>query len=111
MAIVVALTIGVAAQQPPGAKTGNPTPGTPQPESPNLADRITVTGCLQTSSEAAQERKSGAADPNTPSRSRFILTKAERKNVVPPDTGTSGRAAESKSRTYRLNAIESQMSP
>jgi len=27
--------------------TGNPTPGTPQPDPPNLADRITLTGCVR----------------------------------------------------------------
>jgi hypothetical protein len=94
--------------QPPGSKTGNPTPGTPQPDPPNLADRITLTGCVQASVSPGAR---GAKDPNNPSDSRFVLTKAERKNIVPPDTGTSTVAGDSTSPTYRLNAIDSQLSP
>jgi hypothetical protein len=40
-----------------------------------------------------------------------MLTKAERKKVVPKGTGTSAAAAKLKSRTYRLNVIDSQLSP
>jgi hypothetical protein len=40
-----------------------------------------------------------------------VLTKAERKKVVPEGTGTSAAAAKLKSRTYRLDAIDSQLSP
>ena len=32
---------------------GNPTPGTAQPDPPNLSDRITVTGCLQPAPKSA----------------------------------------------------------
>ena len=110
----------VNAQQPPpgstppepappsGSTTGNPTPGTPQPDPPNLADRITLTGCVQA---AVNPGARGAKDPRNPSDSRFVLTKAERKNIVPPDTGTSTVAGSSTSPTYRLNAIDSQLSP
>ena len=54
---------------------GNPTPGTAQPDPPNLADRITLTGCVQ----AAPGRSASAVDENTPSDTRFILTNAERR--------------------------------
>ena len=55
-------------------------------------------------------------DPNNPTDSRFVLLKAERKNtegrnIVPPDTGTSKAAGSSTGPTYRLSAIDSQLSP
>jgi hypothetical protein len=108
--IFVAWTIGLSAQQPPGSKTGNPTPGTPQPDPPNLADRITLTGCVQAAGEQTAGRPAAALDSNSPSDSRFVLVKAERTGVVPAGTGTS-TAASAASRTYRLNAIDSQLSP
>ena len=111
VALLVAGTLAIAAQQPPGAKTGNPTPGTPQPEPPNLADRVTLTGCVQANTETGPGRGAASKDPNDPSESRFVLTKAERKNVVPAGTGTSNVAATSSSSSYRLRAIDSQLSP
>src|SRR5712691_11046854 len=111
VALVTVSTLGLAAQQPPqppGLKTGNPTPGTPQPEPPNLAMRITVTGCVQ----AVGSRSGGTpADANTPSDARFVLTNAARRNVVPPGTGTASATIESPDRIYRLHAIDSQLSP
>ena len=59
--------------------TGNPTPGTTQPDPPNLADRVTFVGCLQPVDSAT----AAAADANTPSNARFELTKAERVDRVP----------------------------
>ena len=109
IAFVAAWTIGLAAQQPPGSKTGNPTPGTPQPEPPNLADRITLTGCVQAAA-AQTGRPVPTLDSNSPSDSRFVLVKAERLSIVPADTGTSA-AETAASGTYRLNAIDSQLSP
>ena len=109
--LVAASTIGLAAQQPPGSKTGNPTPGTPQPEPPNLADRITLTGCVQPAGVENVPRPAAAIDANSPSDSRFVLVKAERISIVPPDTGTSAATASAASRTYRLHAIDSQLSP
>jgi len=107
------LIVGVAldAQQPstptpptpPGLKSGNPTPGTPQPEPPNLADRMTLTGCV----ERGMEREPASA----PSDTRFLLTQAQRKSVVPPDTGTSSGAARPAATKYRLRGIDSQLSP
>src|SRR5438552_17911011 len=51
VALVAMSAVGLAAQQAPpppaGLKTGNPTPGTPQPEPPNLALRLTLAGCAQ----------------------------------------------------------------
>jgi hypothetical protein len=108
VALLVAGTLAIAAQQPPGSKTGNPTPGFAQPESPNLADRVTLTGCVQASASRGG-RAAPAKTSNDPSDSRFVLTKAERKKVVPPGTGTSAGA--SASPTYRLRGIDSQLSP
>ena len=109
--LVAAWTIGLAAQQPPGSKTGNPTPGTPQPEPPNVADRITLTGCVQAASAQTGRRPVPALDSNSPSDSRFVLVKAERLSTVPADTGTSAASESAASSTYRLNAIDSQLSP
>ena len=103
------LTTGRAAQFPgPPPLTGNPTPGTPQPDPPNLADRITLTGCVQSANENSG-RGAAAVDPNEPSDSTYVLTNAQRENRVPPGTGTSGAAAASASRTYRLAAINSSI--
>jgi hypothetical protein len=100
---LTALSFAVQAQQPPAApaapqpppptfKTGNPTPGTPQPDPPNLADRITVSGCLQLAAGAGPAPASAAT---TPASNRFVLKDARK----------DGRA------TYRLEALESQLSP
>ena len=106
-------TIPLGAQQPPlpGSRTGNPTPGTPQPEPPNVADRITLTGCIERADNKRAAEGASAAAPDSPSASWYVLTKAERKRVVPKGTGTSAAAAKLKSRTYRLNAIDSQLAP
>lgn len=69
---------------------GNPTPGTPQPEPPNVAERITVTGCVQLVKDAPK-----AADGNTVMDTRYVLTAAESPAKV----------------QYKLSAIESQLSP
>jgi len=69
---------------------GNPTPGTPQPEPPNVAERITVTGCVQLAKDAPK-----AADGNTVMDTRYVLTAAESPVKV----------------QYKLSAIESQLSP
>ena len=119
-AVFFALSIAVSAQQAatqseqpprlqPGSKTGNPTPGTPQPEPPRLANRITLIGCVQMAADA--KAAVGASDANNPSDARFVLARAERKNIVPPDTGRSSVAASVASKTYRLHAIDSQLSP
>ena len=72
---------------------GNPTPGTPQPEPPNIADRVTATGCVQLASK--KDGKPAAVDGNTVIDSRYVLTAV----------GDAGKI------TYRLKAIESQLSP
>lgn len=94
IATIVAFTSIASAQIGGKPVTGNPTPGTEQPAPPNVADRVTFVGCLQPVARAAT-----TADPNTPSNSRFELTKA-----------TSAHAKPS-SKTYRLEGIESQFSP
>jgi hypothetical protein len=91
---------------------GNPTPGTEQPAPPDLADRVTLTGCLGLASKSGNlTASSGAIDGNVVIDSRFELTGAERQSNVPADTGGSPAAAAAPSRTYRLAAIESQLSP
>jgi hypothetical protein len=92
---------------PPAFKTGNPTPGTPQPDPPNIADRITVTGCLQLAAGAGPAPASAAT---TPASNRYILKDAK-KDGRPPAPGTSAAAAAASAATYRLEALESQMSP
>jgi len=69
---------------------GNPTPGTPQPEPPNVSERITVTGCVQLAKDAPK-----AADGNTVIDTRYVLTTAESPAKV----------------QFKLSAIESQLSP
>ena len=69
---------------------GNPTPGTPQPEPPNVSERITVTGCVQLAKDAPK-----AADGNTVIDTRYVLTTAEGPAKV----------------QFKLSAIESQLSP
>jgi hypothetical protein len=51
------------------------------------------------------------ADANTPSGARFLLASAEGQKNIPSGTGGSDLAANTSSRTYRLEAIESQLSP
>ena len=105
--VIVAMTTNGAAQV--GGKPvsgGNPTPGTEQPASPNLSDRITLSGCLRAASKSAN-----ASDPNEPSDARFMLANAERVNRVPAGTGGSPLAAGATSRTYRLAGIDSHFSP
>jgi hypothetical protein len=106
--LVVAATLAAAAQI--GGKPvsgGNPTPGTPQPEPPNLDDRIALTGCLR----AAPGTPATTQDANTPSDARFVLTAAERLDRVPPGTGGSALAAGATGRRYRLEGLDSLFSP
>jgi hypothetical protein len=93
---------------PPAARTGNPTPGTPQPEPPNVADRVTVSGCLRLAPGAGAAPASAAT---TPASNRFILGDAKKDGRVPPDTGTSPAAAAAAAAVYTLEALESQLSP
>jgi hypothetical protein len=118
LAFVAASTILVAAQS--GGKPvsgGNPTPGTAQPDPPNLADRITLTGCLQpvpkdvVSGFSRTGNTDGTPDPNTPMDTRYVLTSAQRVDRLPAGTGGSELAKKSGSRSYRLEGLESQFSP
>jgi hypothetical protein len=99
----------VSAQGGGKPASGNPTPGTAQPDPPSLADRVTFTGCLQPIKSAASA--SASSDANLPSSSRFELTKAERVDRVPAGTGGSTIAASASAKSYRLEGIESQFSP
>ena len=109
--VVIAAALGAQlAAQGTGRFSGNPTPGTPQPDPPNLADRITLTGCVRW---AAPDGRGSVPvrELNTPSTSTFILTDAVREARVPAGTGTSDAAKKSASRTYRLSALNSALVP
>jgi hypothetical protein len=109
IALAAASTLVVAAQI--GGKPvtgGNPTPGTPQPDPPNLADRITLTGCLQPAPKGDSDE---TPDTNTPTSTRYVLASAQRIDRLPPGTGGSELARKANSRTYRLEGLESQFSP
>jgi hypothetical protein len=94
-------------RQPLTARTGNPTPGTTQPDPPNLADRVAVSGCLRLPTADAPP----AVATTTPSDARFVLDSVKRDGQVPADTGTSAAAAAASASSYRLEALESQLSP
>jgi hypothetical protein len=102
-------TVGLFAQGT-GRLTGNPTPGTPQPDPPNLADRITLTGCVRW---AAPDGRGSVPtqELNTLSTSTFVLANAARVTRVPPGTGTSDAAKKSAGQTYRLTALNSALVP
>jgi hypothetical protein len=88
---------------------GNPTPGTAQPEPPNLADRITLSGCLRLA--PGRSGQGAPADANDPSDARFVLTGTARVTRVPPGTGGSAVAAGPIAQTLRLDGLDSQFSP
>ena len=108
-AIAIACSLTASAGAQIGGKPisgGNPTPGTPQPEPPNLADRVSLTGCVQ-----AAPNQGAGADPSARTDSRFVLTNAERLARVPAGTGGSPLAVEASGHTFRLEGIDSQLSP
>jgi hypothetical protein len=88
---------------------GNPTPGTPQPDPPNLSDRITLSGCLQPAPKSAAN--SEAPDANTTSDAHFVLASTQRLDRLPPGTGGSALATTTKGSTFRLEGLDSQFSP
>jgi hypothetical protein len=99
--------VAIQAQEPAPAKAGSPTPGTPQPEAPNVADRITLSGCVQLADGAP---RTPAAAQTSPTDSRFVLMNVKKESRVPTGTGTSPAAAAPAADTYRLEALESQLS-
>ena len=108
--VVSALTaVGLSAQGT-GRLTGNPTPGTPQPDPPNLSDRITLTGCVRFATPDGRGSVP-SQELNTPSTSTFVLSNAARVDRVPPGTGTSDAAKKSAGQTYRLSALNSALVP
>ena len=108
--VVSALTTLSLSAQGTGRLTGNPTPGTPQPDPPNLADRITLTGCVRW---AAPDGRGSVPtqELNTTSSSTFVLADSARVMRVPAGTGTSDSAKKSASQTYRLSALNSALVP
>ena len=92
---------GVASAQGGGKPVkGDPTPARParaaEPRRPSHADRLRP---------GAPGRNTSAVDENTPSNTRFILTGAETRNVVPARDGRLPAAASASGRAYRLEAI------
>jgi len=67
-----------------------------------------LVGCVQKA--PATSGASEQFDPKTPTDSRFVLGNAERRGVVPTGTGGSEFTKNVSSRTFRLEAIESQLS-
>ena len=109
VALITVATMAAAAQVGGKLVSGNPTPGTEQPAPPNLADRITLTGCLR---PAPKNTQTEGPDANAPSDARFVLANAERVNRVPPGTGGSAQTTTAApARSYRLSGIDSQFSP
>jgi hypothetical protein len=109
-AFLVAATFAVSAQV--GGKPisgGNPTPGTPQPDPPNLSDRIMLTGCVRPAPPGGDTTE--APDANTPGSARFALSNAQHVDRLPPGTGGSELAKKTSSRSYRLEGLDSQLSP
>jgi hypothetical protein len=109
IALAAASTTAASAQV--GGKPvigGNPTPGTTQPDPPNLSDRITLSGCLQRAPTGAN---AVAADANTPSDSRFVLSGAARVEKVIAGTGESDLAKKAGGGSYRLEGLDSIFSP
>jgi hypothetical protein len=109
VAVIAALTAMASAQGGGKPATGNPTPGTAQPDPPNVAARVMFVGCLQVVTSATT-----TADANTPSGARFQLTKAEPVVRALPGTGppADGPPTTSvSSKIYRLEGIDSQFSP
>jgi hypothetical protein len=110
LALVTASTV-VATAQVGGTLIvgGNPTPGTSQPEPPNLGDRVTVTGCLRPAPKSAAAGET--PDANVPGNARFVLANAKRVDRLPAGTGGSTLAVNANSSTYRLAGLDSQFSP
>ena len=109
-AIIGSITLaGVSAQGGRGGRSGNPTPGTPQPDPPRFADRVTVVGCLQ----ALSPETVAKPDSVVPSDARFVLTNATREDRVPTGTGTSAlaAAAAAANQRYRVKGLDSQLAP
>ena len=109
LAVSALTTLGLSAQGT-GRLTGNPTPGTPQPNPPNLADRVTLTGCVRWATPDGRGSVP-TQELNTLSSSTFLLANATRVARVPPGTGTSDVAKKSASQTYRLSAVNSALVP
>jgi hypothetical protein len=108
---VVAVTTVNAAQGGGKPATGNPTPGTAQPDPPKVADRVTFVGCLQRVARGAGAAT--AAEANIPSNLRFELTNAEPAQRVPPGTASpaDGQTSSASSKVYRVEGIDSVFSP
>ena len=98
IALLAASTFVVSAQvggKP--VKGGNPTPGTAQPDPPNVSDRITVSGCLQPASKS--NANSETPDANTPSDARFLLSSAQRVDGCRRDRRLGALSASTSSRS------------
>src|ERR1043165_1396927 len=106
--VIGALTTVALSAQGTGRLTGNPTPGTPQPAPPNLADRVTLTGCVRW---AAPDGRGSVAvqELNIFSSTTFVLTNAARVARVPPGTGTSELAKKSARQPHRPLGADTEL--
>ena len=104
LVVVVDGAAAVAGQLPPGALTGNPTPGVEQPAPPVIADRIAVTGCVARLGPTP-------ADPNSYSEGRFELTNVKKGDKGPVGAGRSAAATAPIATQYRLAAIDTFLAP
>ena len=84
---LVAVTAVTVAQGGGKPATGNPTPGTAQPDRPNVAKRVTFVDCLQRVARSGGPAPATAVEANIPSNERFELT-----NVEPAQRALSGTA-------------------
>ena len=133
-AIVLAATVGIAAQEPsPSQSSPQPAPQPPAtsqapataPDSPqaNDARRVTVAGCLQAAPSGPVGTSGSAAPapaPSTPSPGPDAAAKPEGGsesaklvlvNAVPAPAETAGNASNSAPQTYRLIANEAALMP
>jgi hypothetical protein len=95
VAIALAATATVAAQQPPPASAQQP----PAPASaPNSSDKVVVTGCIQRGIQSPVGTTGAAGAAAAADASKFILTKAS-----PASDATATP------KTYRLDADDSQL--
>jgi hypothetical protein len=92
MAVVVGLSIGLAALAPQGTTTQTPP-----------VVRITVTGCVEPAGQAT-------AGDSRKADTTYVLTDAK-SGQSGQATGTSGTASAQPSSTYRLNASDATLLP
>ena len=106
---ITALTAVVSAQIGGKPTTGNPTPGTAQPDPPNLADRVTVAGCL---SAVTRRADASASTVSAAAASASVDTERTKQLTVRADQSRSrGSRAGGHRRVCRDRRVEQDISP